>query len=54
MSLYAREKDVRCALKMDKPMILLLYKEAYLNETNHDPSLPSVVVSLLQEFHDIL
>ena len=54
MSLYAREKDVRCALKMDKPMILLLYKEAYLNETNHNPSLPSVVVSLLQEFRDVL
>ena len=28
VTLYVRERDVRCALKMDKLMILLLYKEA--------------------------
>ena len=49
-----RERDVRCALKMDKLMILLLYKEAYLNKINHNPFLPSIVVSLLHEFHDVL
>ena len=54
VSLYVRKRDVRCALKVDKLMILLLYKEAYLHKTNHNPSLPSVVVFLLQEFHDIL
>ena len=34
-------------------MIVLMYKEALLNTNQLDSSLPSVVVSLLQEFEDV-
>ena len=34
-------------------MIVLLYKEAFLNTNQLDASLPSSIVSLLQEYDDI-
>ena len=34
-------------------MIVLLYIEAFLNTNELDPTLPSSIVSLLQEFEDI-
>jgi hypothetical protein len=36
-----------------KLMILLVYKEAYFNTNNLDFVIPSVAVSLLQEFEDV-
>ena len=36
-----------------QPMIVLLYKEAYLNTKKLGTSLPSLVVSLLWEFDDV-
>ena len=50
MSIYARESEIKRNLLARKPMIVLLYKEAFLNTNELDSSLPSVVVSLLQEF----
>ncbi|KAK0589948.1 hypothetical protein LWI29_020487 [Acer saccharum] len=37
----------------NKPMIVLLYKEALLNTNELDPVLPSSIVTLLQEFEDV-
>ena len=37
----------------NKPMILLVYKEAYFNTNNLDSAIPSLTVSLLQEFDDV-
>ncbi|KAL9366951.1 hypothetical protein Peur_038150 [Populus x canadensis] len=34
-------------------MILLVYKEAYFNTNDLDLAIPSVVVSLMQEFDDV-
>ena len=49
VSLYEKERDMRCAFEL---INLLMYKEAYLHETNHNSSLPSIVVSILQEPKD--
>ena len=38
---------------LNQPMIVLLYKEAFLNTHELDPALPSSVVSLYQEFDDV-
>jgi hypothetical protein len=37
----------------NQPMFVLLYKEACFNTNELDESLPSVVVSLLQEYDDV-
>jgi len=37
----------------NKPMILLVYKEAYFNTNDLDHIVPSVAISLLQEFDDV-
>ena len=34
-------------------MILLVYKEAYFNTNDLDFNIPSVIVSLMQEFDDV-
>ena len=38
---------------LNKPMILLVYKEAYFNSNDLDFVIPSMTVSLLQEFDDL-
>ena len=38
---------------LNKPMIVLLYNEAFLNTNEIDSALPSSVVSLLQEYDDV-
>ena len=43
---YARASEVKRALFLNKPMIVLLYKEALFNN-QLDTSLPSSIVSLL-------
>ncbi|KAL3582921.1 hypothetical protein D5086_017253 [Populus alba] len=50
---YAREGEVRSAFFTNKPMILLVYKEVYFNTNDLDYIVPSVAISLLQEFDDV-
>ena len=50
---YARASEVKRALFLNKPMIVLLYKEALFNTNQLDTSFPSSIVSLLQEFEDV-
>ena len=38
---------------MNWPIFVLLYKEACFHSNERDESLPSVVVSLLQEYEDV-
>ena len=44
---YAREGEVSFAFFTNKPMILLVYNEAYFNTNDLDHIVPSVVISLL-------
>ena len=46
---YARASEVKKALFLNKPMIVLLYKEALFNTNQLDTSLPSFIASLLQK-----
>jgi hypothetical protein len=50
---FAREGEVRSVFFTNKPMILLVYKEAYFNTNDLDHIMPSVAISLLQEFDDV-
>ena len=50
---YARASEVKKTLFLNKPMIVLLDKEALFNTNQLDTSLPSFFVSLLQEFEDV-
>ena len=52
-SFYAKQSEVKRAFYSKQPMIVPLYKEAYFTTNDLDPSLPSVAMSLLQEFVDI-
>jgi hypothetical protein len=53
VSFYAKASDVKSAFYANQPIFVLLYKEACFNTNEHDESLPSVVVSLLQEYEDM-
>ena len=50
---YAKASEVKIAFILNKPMIVLLYKEILFNTNQLDTSLPSSIVSLLQEFEDV-
>ena len=50
---YAKASEIKRAMFLNKPMIVLLYKEAFLNTNEIDSALPSSVVSLLQEYDDV-
>ncbi|XP_031377624.1 uncharacterized protein LOC116193034, partial [Punica granatum] len=50
---YANMGEIRQAMFLNQPMIVLLYKEAFFNTNELDISLPSSVVSLLQEYEDV-
>jgi hypothetical protein len=50
---YAREGEVKSTFFTNKPMILLVYKEGYFNTNDLDHIVPSVAISLLQEFDDV-
>ena len=50
---YVREGEVRSVYFTNKPMILLVYKEAYINTNDLDHIMPSAVISLLREFDDM-
>jgi hypothetical protein len=45
--------QIRSVFFTNKPMILLVYKEAYFNTNDLDSAIPSVAVSLMQEFDDV-
>jgi len=49
----ARESEVKKALFSNQLMIVLLHKEACFSVNELDSSLPSVVVSLLQDFDEV-
>ena len=53
LSFYARESEVKRAFFADRSMIFLVYKKSYLNFDETNQSLPSLAVSLLQEFKDL-
>ena len=53
MSFYAKASDVKSAFDTNQPIFVLLYKEACFNSNEFDESLPSFVVSLLQEYEDV-
>jgi hypothetical protein len=53
VSFYANASDVKSAFYTKQPIFVLLYKEACFNTNELDESLPSVVVSLLQEYEDV-
>ncbi|KAL3598364.1 hypothetical protein D5086_006282 [Populus alba] len=50
---YAKGSQIRSAFFTNKPMILLVYNEAYFNTNDLDSAIPSVAVSLMQEFDDV-
>ena len=52
-NLYAKASEVKKAVFLNKPTIVLLYKETLFNTNQLDTSLPSSIVSLLQEFEDV-
>ena len=53
MSFYAKESEVRKAFIADQPMIFMVYKESYPTNNETNQSLPSLAISLLQEFEDV-
>ena len=53
-SYYVKEKDVRKALLLRQPILVLVYKESYLSSNDLDLYLSSSFMSLLQEFQDVL
>ena len=52
-SFYAKVSDVKNAFYTNQPIFVLLYKDVCFNTNELDKSLPSVVVSLLQEYEDV-
>ena len=44
---YAKASEIKRVMFLNQSMIILLYKEAYLNTNKLNASLPSLVVSLL-------
>ena len=52
-SFYAKASDIKNAFYTYQPIFVLLYKKVCFNTNELDESLPSVVVSLLQEYEDV-
>jgi hypothetical protein len=53
MSFYTKASNVKSAFYTNQPIFVLLYKETCFNTNELEESLPSVVVSLLQEYEDV-
>ena len=53
VSSYAKASDVKSAFYTNQPIFVLLYKKAYFNTNELDESLPTAVVSLLQEYENV-
>jgi len=50
---YAKGAQIRYVFFTNKQMIFLVYKKAYFNFNDLDSAIPSVALSLLQEFDDV-
>lgn len=50
---YTRASKIKRTLFANQPMIILLYKEAFLNTNELNLILPSSIVSLLQDYEDV-
>ena len=53
-SFYIKDSELKSSFYSNKPMFVLLYKQALLNNNDLDSSLSSVVSSLLQEFKYVI
>ena len=53
MSFYAKESEVRSNYLDEAHLLLLVYKQSFLNTNDNNISFPSVFGSLLQEFGDV-
>jgi hypothetical protein len=53
VSLYAKQKEVRRACENNQPMILCVYKGAYLANPDSTPPPPLAIQSVLQEYNDV-
>ena len=49
----ARASEIKRMLFSHQPMIVLLYKETFLNTNELHPTLPSFITSLLLEYEDV-
>ena len=45
--------EVKTAMHMDQPFLLVIFKESMTNMTHKPPALPSELNQLLQEFTDV-
>lgn len=54
VSFFAKEGDIKRAMIAKQHMIVLLYKEVFVLTNDLNVFLPSVVVSLLQDYDDVL
>jgi hypothetical protein len=54
-NIYAREGEIKSVFYINRPIIFLVYKEAYFNSNDRGPIVPSmdVIFFFLQEFDDI-
>ncbi|KAM6574977.1 uncharacterized protein LOC133039699 [Cannabis sativa] len=52
-NLYTKKSEITRTWRTKQPMLLFVYMDALLNTNQLDSSLPSVVVSVLQEFEDV-
>ncbi|KAL4290001.1 hypothetical protein GQ457_14G015270 [Hibiscus cannabinus] len=53
MSVFARGSEIRKGLLARQTLLVLLYKENFLNTNEIDSTLPSSITSILQDFKDI-
>ena len=50
---FTKEGEIKREFKRNEFMLMLVYKESYLNLSDINESLPNIVSSLLQEFDDV-
>lgn len=50
---YAKERELKSAYLGHRALILVRFKENLFTDTNHETSLPSVFVTLLQDYDDV-
>ncbi|RDX87211.1 hypothetical protein CR513_31351, partial [Mucuna pruriens] len=53
MSFFARESKIKKTFFSNKPMLVLVYNEACLNSKIDPSSLPTSILSLLQDIQDV-
>jgi len=52
LSFYTKESETKSAYFSNMHVISLVYKETYFNTNNLDSFIPSVAISLLQDFEN--